>query len=74
MSQLPESLFYAYQWTDAAGELDELRMLTGDALAAYCRDSVANHADNRDPDGDWKGSLTESDLESLRDWLRGGDE
>ena len=69
--KLPKGLHYAYDWTDAAGELAELRGLTGEALATYCRESVANHDAHTGPNSAWRGSLGESDLESLHDWLQG---
>lgn len=43
---LPEHLHPAYNWTDSAGEIDELRTRTGDRLAEYCRDSAANASEH----------------------------
>lgn len=62
---LPEHLHAAYDWTNAAGELEELALLSGDALDAYVRESVANWRDGATNDGD----VTESALRELRDWL-----
>lgn len=62
---LPERLHAAYNWTDAAGELDTLKRLRGCALAAYCIDSAANSTENGD------GDVTEGDLELLHHWLNG---
>ena len=63
MSQLPAILANAYNWTDAAGELDELRGLTGEALATYCAESAANARTHGE-------TVTELELESLAEWLR----
>jgi hypothetical protein len=61
--KLPEHLFDAYDWTNAAGELEELRTLAGDALQAYCAASSANATDNgTEP-------VTAYELEQLHDWL-----
>ena len=61
--KLPEELHDAYEWTRAAGELDELRDLSGEALDAYCKESEENCRENGD------GSVTASDLDSLHAWL-----
>lgn len=66
-SDLPDHLHAACAWTDAAGELDELRDLDGDALATYCRESAENY---RDEHAD--GSVTEEALEELHEWLNQG--
>jgi hypothetical protein len=63
---LPESLHEAYGWTEAAGELEQLAALTGDALAAYAAESAANNASNGD------STVTADDIEALAEWLRGG--
>jgi hypothetical protein len=39
---LPSRLHAAYEWTEAAGELSELRGLTGDALREYATESAGN--------------------------------
>ena len=68
MSQrhLPEDLHAAYEWTDAAGEVNELRSLEGPALTRYCRESARNWRDN-----DGTGAeVTADDLSRLADWLR----
>ena len=59
---LPSHLHVAYDWTAAAGELEELR--TTRAWRRYARESVAN-ADAHD-----QQDVTESDLLALRAWLR----
>ena len=63
MSKLPDDLFDAYDWTHAAGEINELRALSGDALMQYCAQSAANNAANGD------GTVTAGDLDRLHDWL-----
>jgi hypothetical protein len=69
--KLPDNLQTAYDWTDAAGELDHLRSLTGGALATYCRESAANHAATVQEGGAWQNtSVSESDLRELAEWLR----
>ena len=62
--QRPADLHDAYEWTDAAGELDELRGLSGDELDRYCAESAENSA----ADGD--GSVTASALRELAAWLK----
>lgn len=63
MTTLPLHLHAAHDWTDAAGELDELRVLTGDRLAEYCVASAAN-ASEHDED------VSASDLRELSSWLK----
>lgn len=63
----PASLHAAYEWTAAAGELDELRDATGDALEAYCRESAANSREHATHPHD---AVTEDDLMALHDWLK----
>ena len=58
-------LHNVWSWTDAAGEIDELRRLEGDELSAYCADSAANYA--RHGFGD---EVSESDLIELSEWLK----
>jgi hypothetical protein len=62
---LPKHLCTAYDWTAAAGELNELRGLSGDELDRYVIESVQNH----DAESEHEGGLTASDLLELRDWL-----
>ena len=62
-AKLPDDLRAAWDWTSAAGELRDLRDLTGRALTRYCQDSALNNHD----DGD--GSVTTADLLSLHEWL-----
>jgi len=69
--ELPEDLHSAYEWTDAAGELDDLRdlALTGARLDTYCRTSARNWRDNH---GTGDAEVTEADLHRLAEWLREG--
>lgn len=60
---LPLHLHAAHDWTDAAGELEELRVLTGDRLAEYCLESATNA---REHDED----VSASDLRELSGWLK----
>lgn len=62
---LPAHLHDAYDWTDAAGELEQLRSLARKrrALERYCRESARNCRDNGD------GTVTELALEELSAWL-----
>ena len=64
--KLPTALFAAHEWTSAAGEIEQLRDLTGDALATYCAESAANCASEGD------GDVTAGDLSALHDWLQPG--
>jgi hypothetical protein len=64
MTKLPESLFAAHEWTAAAGELPELRRLTGATLDTYCAESEENARLHDVTD------VTASDLHDLHDWLR----
>jgi hypothetical protein len=59
---LPEHLHEAYNWTDAAGELPELRDAEGDDLLAYVAASEANSAEHGE-------RVTAVDLLTLHDWL-----
>ena len=60
---LPTHLHAAYAWTAAAGELNELRDLRGDALTVYCSESAENCYDLH------SGDVTADDLLLLHDWL-----
>ncbi len=60
-TKLPERLYAAFAWTEAAGELKELASLDPPELDTYCRESVANCED---------GDVTEFDLHELAEWLR----
>jgi hypothetical protein len=42
MSYLPERLRAAYDWTSAAGELEELRAMHPEDLDGYAHESAAN--------------------------------
>jgi hypothetical protein len=59
---LPERLHKAYDWTAAAGELDELRALEGAELDRYCDESAANS----------DGAVAAPELLALALWLRKG--
>jgi hypothetical protein len=63
-TNLPESLSAAYEWTESAGELEELRSLEGDELETYCQESAANWREN--PSG---AEVTASDLFRLHSHL-----
>lgn len=65
---LPSTLHAAYDWTAAAGELDQLRDLTGEALLEYCRESADNSREHATHPHD---AVTAGDLELLHDWLAG---
>lgn len=62
MTHLPEHLHAAYDWTDAAGELDTLTYTP--SPHDYARDSAEHCADTAD------GDVTVDDLLGLREWLR----
>ena len=67
-AHLPAHLHDAYDWTAAAGELTELRDLTGQAPLDYCRDSAANSLEHAPHPHD---AVSAYDLEALHDWLVG---
>jgi hypothetical protein len=60
---LPEHLHHAYNWTQAAGELDTLTHLRGDDLTAYCNASEENALEQDD------ATVTARDLHTLHEWL-----
>jgi hypothetical protein len=62
---LPPSLHAAYEWTQAAGELDELRTLSGEQIVVYCLESEENWQIEQ-LDG---VAVTSDDLLALHDWL-----
>lgn len=64
MKTLPNDLDAAYEWTRAAGELDELKALAARPrkLAAYCRDSAANAAEHGE-------DISAEDISALAAWL-----
>ena len=64
---LPSSLHEAYEWTDAAGELDELRDADGEDLLAYVAASVANAVEHTCADDE---PITATALLALHDWLQ----
>ena len=59
---LPSSLHEAYEWTDAAGELPELRDAQGEDLLAYVAASEANSVEHGE-------RVPAVDLLALHDWL-----
>ena len=61
---LPEHLVPAHKWTEAAGELEELAQLHGEALARYARESADNARQNDVHD------VSEGDLRDLAAWLQ----
>lgn len=60
---LPEYLWDAYNWTAAAGELDELATLTGFALVQYAHRSERNAREHEE-------KVSASDLQELAERLR----
>ena len=61
---LPADLHDSYAWTEAAGELELLASLTGDALHAYAYESVQN-AGEHNVQGIYMG-----DIHDLATWLK----
>ena len=59
---LPSWLHEAYDWTDAAGELDELRDADGEALLSYVAASESNSVEHGE-------RVPAVDLLALHDWL-----
>ena len=72
---LPPSLHAAYDWTDAAGVLDELRVLANDAgsLAIYAAASEEDAA-AIDRDLGAEPSVFAADIAALAKWLADQDE
>jgi hypothetical protein len=64
---LPSSLHEAYEWTDAAGELDELRDAEGEDLLGYVAASVANAAEHTCADDE---PISATELLALHEWLQ----
>ena len=64
---LPSSLHEAYEWTDAAGELDELRDAEGEDLLGYVAASVANAAEHTCADDE---PISATALLALHEWLQ----
>lgn len=64
MKNLPDHLKAAYDWTAAAGQIEELRKMGADEAATYCRESAENSVENGD------GDVSESDLTELHAWLQ----
>ena len=62
---LSDNLFAAYDWTNAAGEIEMLKALRGVELERYCAASAANWREN--PSGD---EITAADVRALHEWLR----
>ena len=68
---LPLDLHTAYAWTDAAGELEELRDLCGDDLDEYLFASALNYAEAQlDDPRQWPDDMGQDDLLRLRAWLQ----
>ena len=69
-ANLPQALHAAYDWTDAAGELDELRSLAEwpGALAMYATASEENAAE-ADLDLGTEPNVFATDIVALAEWL-----
>ena len=67
---LPAGLHAAYNWTEAAGELDELRLLADwpAALASYATASADNAAE-ADLDLGTEPDVFAADIVTLAEWL-----
>ena len=67
---LPQALHAAYEWTEAAGELDELRLLADwpGALASYATASAENAAE-ADLDLGTEPDVFVADIVALAEWL-----
>ena len=67
---LPAGLHAAYNWTEAAGELDELRLLADwpAALASYATASAENAAE-ADSDLGTEPDVFVADIVALSEWL-----
>lgn len=69
--QLPEHLHAAYNWVEAAGEINELAGLCGADRARYCREAAANFEAGWEEGAGWdEHAVTEADLVELAAWLR----
>jgi hypothetical protein len=69
---LPEGLHEAFNWTDAAGQIEELRLLRGIALLRYCVASARNYVDHygQPPSHGLDVSSFARDIALLACWLR----
>ena len=67
---LPQALHAAYEWTEAAGELDELRLLADwpGALASYATASAENAAE-ADLDLGTEPDVFAANIVALSEWL-----
>ena len=70
LPHLPRALHAAYEWTEAAGELDELRLLADwpGALASYATASAENAAE-ADSDLGTEPDVFVADIVALAEWL-----
>ena len=70
LPHLPKALHAAYNWTEAAGELDELRLLADwpGALASYATASAENAAE-ADLDLGTEPDVFVADIVALSEWL-----
>ena len=70
LPHLPAGLHAAYNWTEAAGELDELRLLADwpAALASYAAASQDNAAE-ADLDLGTEPDVFAADIVALSEWL-----
>jgi hypothetical protein len=67
-TKLPSHLFDAYDWTESAGELEELAGLVGAELDRYVAESERNAQENAREFG-VPCLVTASDLRELAEWL-----
>jgi hypothetical protein len=70
-TKLPSHLFDAYDWTESAGELEELAGLTGTELDRYVAESERNAQENAREFREFGVPclVTASDLRELAEWL-----
>ena len=64
---LPEGLRAAYDWVDAAGEIEDLRRMGSDDAHRYANEAHANAVENDVND------VSASDLVDLHEWLSKGE-
>ncbi len=62
-NRLPEHLHEAYDWTAAAGELEDLAKLSGRNLEVYCHESEQNAQEHG-------YDIPSESIEQLAEWLR----
>lgn len=70
-TKLPRRLHAAYDWVDAAGELDEIRRMayTSADLEQYCKDAAANWLEHHVPGDDDDVEITAPDVMELWQWI-----